>query len=113
MSFINKDRFGNVICDGDIVFYTTSSRYSNERIGKVFFQAKGQLGMMADGFMSGADAPPGSPQADAFEKFFRPERRWYDCSSTIVITSLIPRRFIEKLDEAYANWRKKNGNKEF
>jgi hypothetical protein len=113
MSYQNKDRFGNVIHDGDIVFYSTSSRYANERIGKVFFQKNNQLGMMSHGHIRGADRPVGSADYDYFEREFKPERRWYEISSAIVITTLVPQLIIDKLDEAYDNWRKKNGSKEF
>jgi hypothetical protein len=108
-----KDRFGNPIRVGDIVFYTTSSRYSNERIGKVFFIDGDQLGMMADSYSSGAGEPPGSAHGEYFEKYFRPERRWYHSGSAIVITSIVPKVIENKLDAAYDAWRKKNGNKEF
>lgn len=111
MSFLNRDKFGNIIHDGDIVFYTTSSRYSNERVGKVFYQVKGKLGMMSDSYNSSLLAPP-SNHGDPFNSF-RPERRWYNSNSAIVITSLVPQKIIDKLDQAYADWRKKNVNKEF
>lgn len=111
MTYTNKDKFGNIIRDGDIVFYTTSSRYSNERLGKVFYQSQDQLGMMSDGYTKDVLDPP-NKHGDPFDSF-RPERRWYNSAAAIVVTDLVPQKIIDKLDEAYAAWRKKNGNKEF
>ena len=111
MSYQNKDKFGNIIHDGDIVFYTTSSRYGGERLGKVFYQIGGHLGMMSDSYTSSIIGPVtkyGDPITG-----FNPVRKWYQASSAIVVTGLVPQKLIDRLDEAYANWRKKNGNKEF
>lgn len=111
MSYVNKDKFGNIIHDGDIVFYTTSSRYGGERLGKVFHQIHDSIGMMSDGYTSYTIGPVtkhGDPLTG-----FNPVRRWYQPSSAIVVTGLVPQKLIDRLDEAYANWRKKNGNKEF
>ena len=110
---MNKDRFGNPIHDGDIVFYVTNSQYTNERIGKVFFQKQGELGMMADYCRTGGDMPPGSQDRQYFDQYFKPERRWYSSSSVIVVTPLVPQAMMDKFDIAYDNWRKKHGNKEF
>ena len=112
---MNQDRFGNPIKNGDIVFYITSSKWGNERIGKVVVQTKGRLGMMSErcSCSEGAQYPIGTPARDSFEEFFRAERRWYPSDNCIVITSIVPKCLIEKLDEAYDNWRKKNGNKKF
>jgi hypothetical protein len=110
---MNKDRFGNTIHDGDIVFYTTGASYANERIGKVFFQEKGRLGMMSGQCVKGADKPVGSNERQAFDLLFKPKKSWYHSGTAIVVNSLIPQLIIDRLDEAYSDWRKKNGDKEF
>lgn len=111
MSFTNRDRFNNVIHDNDIVFYTTSSRYGGERVGKVFYQITGSIGMMSAPYSGAYQLNPPAPGSTV--NFFRPERRWYDPSTAIVITGIVPQILIDKLDQAYSEWRQKNGNKTF
>ncbi len=115
MSFINKDKFDNVIVDGDIVFYTTSSRYGGERLGQVFHQIKGSLGMMSDSYTYSTLGQTYMHLGKVYNPLdsFRPVKRWYNPESAIVVTGLVPQKLIDELDKAYIEWRKKNGEKEF
>jgi hypothetical protein len=110
---MNVDMFGVPIQDGDIVFYCTESRYDNQRLGKVFHQAQDQLGMMSDDYFYWKHPTFRTHNGTNALDGFRPARRWYSSKNCIVVTQSVPAEIIAKLDQAYLDWRKKNGKKEF